>query len=253
MKVSVILPTYNESGNIIHLITRITENMPLDWDYELIVVDDNSPDHTYEIVREAFKDNPAIVAIRRTSDRGLARSILAGIEKSGGEQILVMDTDFTHDPAEIPKMLHVSRVCDIVSGSRFCAGGNMEDTPHYYSSLIYNWMMRIVLRTQVQDNLGGFFTIRRENLQKLPCGLIFFGYGDYYFRLLHYAQKRRMSIIEIPAVYSVRRKGRSKSNFLKLLYSYTSALIKLRIASAVKDPFRKTEEAACPNTKKSFL
>ncbi len=247
MKVSVILPTYNESGNIVHLLTRIMENIPADWDYELVVVDDNSPDHTYETVRQAFEDHPAIVAIRRTIDRGLAKSIWAGIERARGEQILIMDTDFTHDPAEIPKMLHVSRVCDIVSGSRFCAGGNMEDTPHYYSSLLYNWLMRVILRTQVQDNLGGFFTIQKRNLEKLPAELIFFGYGDYFFRLLHYAQKRRMSIIEIPAVYSVRRKGRSKSNFFKLLYSYTWALIKLKIQSATQDKMKSTVSEARPN------
>ena len=100
-----------------------------------------------------------------------------------------MDTDFTHDPAEIPKLLHVGEVYDIVSGSRFCAGGSMQDTQHYLSSLAYNWMIRLVLRTQIQDNLGGYFTMRREKLRQLPLDLIFCGYGDYFFRLLHCARK----------------------------------------------------------------
>ena len=100
----------------------------------------------------------------------------------------------------------------------------MQDTQHYISSLVYNWMIRLVLRTQIQDNLGGYFTMQREKLQQLPLDLIFSGYGDYFFRLLHCAQQARMSIVELPARYCTRQKGESKSNFVKLLYSYTLAL-----------------------------
>ena len=226
MKISVILPTYNEAGNIENLVHAIIKNIPSGWDYEILVVDDNSPDKTYEIVREEFKTNPAVIPILRTTERGLAKSIRAGIEKSSGDQILVMDTDFTHDPVEIPKMLHVSQVYDIVSGSRFCPGGNMDDTTHYLASLIYNWCMRLLLRTQIQDNLGGYFTIGKKKLFTLPFNNIFFGYGDYFFRLLYFAGKKGLTIVEIPAQYHNRTKGMSKSNFLKLLLSYTAAVIR---------------------------
>ena len=228
MKVSVILPTYNEASNIVALVEKIIQNIPPEWDREVIVVDDDSPDGTYRVVREALEANPSVVALRRTEDRGLARSIRAGIERSSGDQILVMDTDFTHDPLEIPKMLHVSKVYDIVSGSRFCPGGDMGSYRHYLCSLIYNWFVRIVLHTQIQDNLGGFFTISRQCLAVLPSDKIFFGYGDYYFRLLHYAQRSGMSIIEVPAYYDTRQKGSSKSKFWKLLFEYTAALLKLK-------------------------
>jgi len=238
MKVSVILPTYNEADNIVELVERVIENIPLGWDYEIIVVDDNSPDQTYQLVQSAFEDNPAVIPVLRTADRGLARAIRSGIEKALGDQVLVMDTDFTHDPAEIPKMLHVSEVYDIVSGSRFCAGGNMQNTGHYVASLLYNWLMRVVLRTQIQDNLGGFFTISKQKMESVPFDLIFFGYGDYFFRLLHYAQKRGMTVVEVPAQYRVRHKGKSKSNFMKLLFSYTHALLKLKIESAREDNSR---------------
>lgn len=235
MKVSIILPTYNEAGNIVELVERVIENIPLGWDYEIIVVDDNSPDQTYQVVQSAFEDNPAVIPVLRTADRGLAKAIRSGIEKALGDQVLVMDTDFTHDPAEIPQMLHVGEVYDIVSGSRFCAGGNMQDTGHYVASLVYNWFMRLILRTQVQDNLGGFFTIGKQNLESLPFDLIFFGYGDYFFRLLHYAQKRGMTLVEVPAQYRGRHKGKSKSNFVRLLFLYTRALLKLRIESRCED------------------
>jgi dolichol-phosphate mannosyltransferase len=231
MKVSVILPTYNEAGNIVELVNRIIQNIPPGWQYEILVVDDNSPDQTYQLAKDTFKSDPAVVPVLRTTDRGFAKSIRAGIERATGDQILVMDTDFTHDPVEIPRILHVSRVYDIVSGSRFCPGGSMQDTPHYVASLAYNWVARILLRTQIQDNLGGYFTISKKQIERLPFDNIFFGYGEYFFRLLHYAQKRGMTVVEIPAQYHARTKGASKSRFLKMLFTYTIAMIKLRLKS----------------------
>lgn len=232
MKVSVILPTYNESGNIVALVRAIKAYMPLANAHEIVVVDDNSPDRTYDLVRETFADDPDVKPLLRTEDRGLARSIRAGITVATGDQIVVMDTDFTHDPAEIPKLLHVGQVYDVVSGSRFCAGGSMQDTSHYLASLFFNWFMRIVLRTQVQDNLGGYFTIGAEKLRSLPLDLIFVGYGDYFFRLIYCAEKRGLTIVEVPARYQVRKAGYSKSNFLKMLFSYTWAILKLKLAIA---------------------
>lgn len=228
MKVSIILPTYNEVGNIVDLVNKIITNVPSNWEYEIIVVDDNSPDETFLKVKIAFKENLSVIPMLRTVDKGLAKSIRAGIERASGDQVIIMDTDFTHNPAEISKMLHVGEVYDIVSGSRFCPGGNMQDTKHYLASLIYNWFMRLILKTQVQDNLGGFFTINREKLFKLPFDKIFFGYGDYFFRILFYAHKLGLTIVEIPAIYQIRKEGTSKSNFFKMVFSYTKAVLHLR-------------------------
>jgi dolichol-phosphate mannosyltransferase len=228
MKVSVILPTYNESGNIVALVEAIRSNLPLHCEHEIIVVDDNSPDGTYDLVRNRFGGKSEVRAIRRTRDRGLANSIREGLEKASGDQILVMDTDFTHSPMEIPKMLHVAEVYDLVSGSRFCAGGAMEDVGHYLASLLYNFVLRILLRTQIQDNLGGFFTMRLDQLQRLPWDEIFHGYGDYYFRLLSYAQAAGLKIVEVPALYRERSKGASKSHFIRLLGRYSAECLRFR-------------------------
>jgi len=104
----------------------------------------------------------------------------------------------------------------------------MQDVYHYYTSMLYNWLVRLILRTQVQDNLGGFFTINRGKLDLLPFDLIFFGFGDYFFRFIYYAQKKDMHIIEIPIVYNVRRKGTKKSHVVKMLFSYTLAMLNLK-------------------------
>jgi len=93
--------------------------------------------------------------------------------------------------------------------------------------LVYNWMLRIILRTQIQDNLGGYYTISLQNLKRLPYDKIFYGYGEYFFRLLHYAQKNGMTLVEVPARYRFRRKGKSKSRFFKMLFSYLVAALAL--------------------------
>ena len=234
MKVSIILPTYNEAGNIVSLVEEILMVLPSDIQPEIIVVDDDSPDNTGEIARKTFESNPAVKILFRTEARCLAKSIRYGIEHTSGEKIIVMDTDFTHNPAEIPRMLHVGEIYDVVSGSRFSAGGNMQDKAHYFASFVYNLVLRIILRTQVQDNLGGFFLIDREKLFSLSFDKIFFGYGDYFFRLIYLSQRQGYTVIEIPAFYAVRTSGKSKSNFLKVFFSYIWSAFKFVGSSSFK-------------------
>ena len=227
--VSVVLPTYNEAANIVHLVNSIIDFMPAELPLEIIVVDDNSPDGTYMKVCDTFEGDNRIRPILRETGRGFAKSIRHGIEAARHPRLIVMDTDLTHDPVEIPQLLHVGAIYDLVSGSRFCAGGRMVDTGHYVVSMLFNWVIRLLLRTQVQDNLGGYYTADRERVLALPLDDIFRGYGEYYFRLLFYAQRAGMSVVEIPAYYNLRSYGVSKSNWLRMIWSYTSAAIALRV------------------------
>ncbi|MFN8008915.1 MAG: glycosyltransferase [Terriglobia bacterium] len=229
MFVSVILPTYNEVENIVPMVKAVISQVPAAWDYEIIVVDDNSPDRTFVTVQETFQHNPKVIPVLRTADRGLAKSIRAGAQKARGDALIFMDTDFNHNPAEIPRMLHLLQVSNVVIGSRFCAGGAMEDVPHYLMSLFYNWFLRVILRTQIQDNLSGFLAIDRQSLEQLPHEVIFFGYGDYCFRLLHYAQRLGLRLLETPVQYHTRQKGKSKSVFWKLFFLYTKELFVLKM------------------------
>ena len=234
MKVSVILPTYNEAGNIVDLVAAIKKQIPANWAREIVVVDDNSGDGTLDLVRAAYADDTEVKTILRTSNRGLAASIRAGIDVAAGDYLLVMDTDFTHRPEEIPGMLHVVQIADLVNGSRFCPGGSMADTAHYLASFAYNLLVRLIIRTQIQDNLGGFWVARASLIRRLPFEEIFFGYGDYYFRLLHFAQYAGMKIIELPSQYRERTSGASKSNFSKLLFQYSAMVLKLALRSLGK-------------------
>jgi len=224
--VTVVLPAYNEAECIGPLIREILAQAPPDA--EVLLVDDNSPDGTADVVRREFGNEPRVRVIVRTQDLGFAKSIRTGIEVARGESVIVMDTDFNHHPKVIPVLIGISPYTDLVSGSRFAPGGNMQSTGRYVLSLLYNLLIRVVLRTQVQDNLCGYFIMSKEKLLELPLEKIFFGFGDYFFRLIHYAQWKNYRIIEIPIVIGLRPAGVQKNRFFRTFLQYTRALLALR-------------------------
>ena len=254
---SVILPTYNEKENICDLIDAIAQNLAgTQLRYEVLVMDDNSPDGTAEIVRQRYAlrhvdENNAIGTLSttegtaaetareeatvrlhvRTNDKGLANSIRDGLEQADGRTLVVMDTDFNHDPAMIPQMVDLLQYYDLVIGSRFVMHGGMEDATRYWASFLYNVFIRVLFQTKIQDNLSGFFAIRRERFFELESKFdkIFYGYGDYFIRLLLLAWRKNWTIIEVPVFYILRRHGESKTGFFSILQEYTTAVLKLRI------------------------
>ena len=158
MKSSIILPTYKEKDNIVELIQVIFNALePEGLDFEVVVVDDNRPDGTAEAVRQNFDGDPRVKLFVRTSERGLATAIRYGVEHSTGQILVSMDTDFNHDPQILPQMIKFLDHYDIIIGSRFVMAGGMEDRFRQFSSLIYNYGIRLLFRTPVHDNLSGFF------------------------------------------------------------------------------------------------
>ena len=230
MKVSVILPTYNEAKNIIPLIEDIEDYLGhAEIDHELVVVDDNSPDGTAQLVRDRMEHDPNIVLLVRTQERGLATAIKHGILNSTGQVVAVMDTDFNHDPKMLPQMVMFLEYYDIIIGSRFTMGGGMENNTRYYFSFLYNIFVRIILRTQVQDNLSGFFSMRREKLLRMDLDRIFQGYGEWFIRLLFLAWREGYNMLEVPVFYILRRHGQSKSRFMRMLFDYSKTVFSLRL------------------------
>jgi len=235
--VSIILPTYNERDNICDLIDAIGREMtPGGLEWEVLVVDDSSPDGTAEAVRQRYDlaaagvNGPVKLHVR-SRDKGLAQAIRYGLEQASGRTLVVMDTDFNHDPAMIPQMVDLLRYYDLVIGSRFVMGGGMEDAIRYRLSLLYNVFIRLLFYTQIQDNLSGFFAVRRETLFPLQPKFdrIFYGYGDYFIRLLLLAWRNDWKILEVPVFYILRRHGESKTGFWDVFRDYTLAVVKLRL------------------------
>ncbi len=246
--VSVVLPTFNERDNICDLIDAICRELqPAGYRFEVLVVDDSSPDGTAEVVRGRYNlvDGSVVGGggripkyaggtlrlFVRTQDKGLAASIRDGLLLAQGQTLVVMDTDFNHDPAMIPQMVDMLRHYDLVIGSRFVMRGGMEDRQRYHFSQLYNVFIRALFHTQIQDNLSGFFAVRRDRLYSLAplFPRIFYGYGDYFIRLLLVAWRSDWKILEVPVFYILRRHGASKTGFWSVFKKYTAAVLQLRV------------------------
>ena len=232
--VSVILPTFQECENIVPLVRELRQEFNrIGARYEILVVDDRSPDGTAKTARAAFADDNGVVIVERLANPGLALSIREGIEKSHGSVILVMDTDFNHQPKDAVLISEVAKLVDLGIGSRFIFGGGMPNRLRYFLSYLYNLFMRISLGTRMDDNLSGLFAIRRAALFKLYVDMIFWGYGDYFFRLLLLSQREGMTHVQVPVFYGERAAGGSKTRFMSIFMRYTREVVRLMYLRAV--------------------
>lgn len=223
---SIILPTYNEEGNIIPLVRDIISTLQSS-SFEILIIDDNSPDGTAEKAKKEFHHDKRIRIFVKKKDKGLARAIMYGIQKSKGVYILVMDTDFNHNPNDIPKFLRLKGKYDLIVGSRYIAGGGMENRMRYYASFLYNLIIRFVLSLPTKDSLSGFFLTRRDILEKVDFETTFIGYGDYFIRLLKNIHRHTQSICEVPVFYKNRFSGESKSKLFKMCLDYSRTVFDL--------------------------
>ena len=228
-KVSVVLPTYNERGNIAELSLQLIKAIKkAGYSAEIIIVDDSSPDRTGEEAKKLSRKHTEVKVIVRT-ERGLATAIRRGINESSGEIIIAMDTDFSHSPVFVPALLKELRNADAVFASRYASGGSMEtDRVQYYLSKLFNYVIQLLLGISVLDSTGGFFAIKKEALRGLNMEKVFRGYGDYCFRMLYALKPRKLRIKEIPFKYMPRKYGRSKTPLLRTGLSYGIEALKLR-------------------------
>jgi len=229
-KVSVILPTYNERGNIVELSKELIKELTqAGYAPEIIIVDDSSPDGTGEIAKTLSKKNKAVKTIIRT-ERGLGSAVGRGMQESTGSIIVLMDCDFSHPPKFVPVLLKQLEHADAVFASRYLAGGSMDtDQLQYYLSKLFNNVIKTLLGIPVLDSTGGFFAIKRNILKGLNMERVFTGYGDYCFRMLYALKPSRLNIKEIPFKYMPRRYGKSKTNLVNAAVSYGIEALKLRL------------------------
>jgi len=224
---SVVLPTYNEAATISAVVAELCAVLGRHGaPYEILVVDDASPDGTADRVAADHRESDGVRVVRRTPPHGLALSIREGLERARGDVLVVMDADFNHDPADVPRLLAHLGAAELVGGSRFLPGGGMYSLTRQLGSRLMNLVIRAVVRTGVRDNLSGFFAVRRATLAPLPFDAIFFGYGDFYFRLLWYVRRSGGRIEEIPVRYRPREGGESKSPLVRMVFNYTADAVR---------------------------
>lgn len=187
--ISVILPTYNETDNIIPLLKELS-NVLKAYTHELIVVDDNSSDGTYLKVKNHARENKNIRCILHAGEPELGGSILEGINNSQGEIIIGMDADLNHNPKLIPILIDQLKNHDIAIASRFIPGGGMRNKFRYFTSFGFNLLLKLCFAFPILDNTSGFYAITKRKLLTLNIEFIYQGYGEYHLRLLKQAQKK---------------------------------------------------------------
>lgn len=232
MKSIVVIPTYNEKDNIINIINAILE---VKNDMHVLVVDDNSPDGTANLVKDFAQTNSNIHIIVRAGKMGLGTAYCEGFAwalENGYEAIMEMDADFSHDPKEIPNFMEAIKEYDLVIGSRYSVGVNVVNWPLRRLILSYgaNIYARFITGIPVHDATGGFKCFRAEALRKIDLTRIKSnGYG-FQIEMNFKLWKKGARIKEIPIIFIDRRSGVSKMN-KKIIYEALFLVWKLKIAS----------------------
>lgn len=237
--ISIILPTYCEAGNIAKLIKALIKHIKLQsktYKLEIIVIDDDSLDGTAQEVQKLINQKLPVKIFVRKNQRGLATAIALGIKKSKGNIIVLMDTDFNHQPKDLPRLLKpiLNKQADLVIGSRYISGGGMHVTEankfQFFLSKYGNFFVnRLLLNLPVHESLSGFVVFKHSILKNLNLSAIFQGYGDYCIRLLFKANQQGFTITEIPVIYGKRQWGESKTNLVKIFFDYLITSLKLRL------------------------
>lgn len=243
-QVSILIPTYNESENIIEFLKSVQKNLPEEIFSEIIVIDDNSPDGTGKIVEEYIRNNGKIsenkiFVINRKGKKGLSSAILDGIHQSKGNNILVMDSDFSHPPEIITKMIQTLKnsQCDIVIASRYIKGGGVTGWPfkRKLMSKVATKIAKKGLGIKNSDPMSGFFAFKRAVIN----GIKFDAIG--YKMLLEILVKAKgVTVKEIPYTFSNRQVGSSKLSS-SIIIDYIKSVWKLyRYGKAVGEQEKRT-------------
>jgi dolichol-phosphate mannosyltransferase len=229
-QISIIIPTYNESQNIINILKSIKENLPKNILAQTIVVDDNSPDGTGKIVEDYLKNlkkmtDYTIEIIHRKAKDGLGSAIMKGIQQAKGDMIVVMDSDFSHPPQIIPKLIESIKKYqyDIAVASRYIKGGKIQgwSLKRKMMSKFATLIAKKGLGIDTKDPMSGFFAFKRNIIKELNIDAI-----GYKILLEILVKTKGVNIKEIPYTFQDRELGSSKLD-MKTITDYYKSVWKL--------------------------
>ncbi|MGN6201550.1 MAG: polyprenol monophosphomannose synthase [Solirubrobacterales bacterium] len=207
-----VLPTYEEAGNIEQIIRRALASMP--EGSRVLVVDDNSPDGTGEIAEKLTGELPVEV-LHRAGKEGLASAYIAGFRQAlerGAGLVLQMDSDFSHDPVDLRRLIEASERADLVLGSRYVAGGGVRDWSLVRQAISRGGSAyaRTILGIEVKDLTGGFKCFHREVLEAIDLDAISSQGYAFQVEMTYRALQKGFRVLEIPIVFRDRQVGNSK-------------------------------------------
>jgi dolichol-phosphate mannosyltransferase len=208
-----VLPTYNEASNLEPMVAAVRERLP--ERRRVLVVDDSSPDGTGSIADRLAAIHPDVSVIHRSRRRGLGAAYVAGFREAlggGADLVAQMDADFSHDPADLPRLIAAVRGADLALGSRYVTGGGVEEwgSVRRFISRGGSTYARGVLGVDVRDLTGGFKVFRREVLEAIDVASISaVGYA-FQVETTYRAIRAGFRVVELPIVFRDRRVGDSK-------------------------------------------
>jgi len=234
LDITVVLPTFNERENIAPLIERGLAALAA-YDAEMLVVDDDSPDGTWQAVAALAERNPRVRLIRRIGERGLTSAIAAGIAAARGAWVGWMDCDLSMPPEDLPRLAAaLADGADLAAGSRYLPGG--RDAGHSwvgraFSRTINLWAW-LLLDRRITDYTSGFILARRPVFDQIDLRG---DYGEYCIDLLYRAVRAGLRVVEVPYVCMPRETGESKTATNPLGYvtrgwKYVVTIVRLRLS-----------------------
>jgi dolichol-phosphate mannosyltransferase len=218
VKITIIIPTYNEAENLPRLVQAIfTQDIP---GLKLLVVDDRSPDGSGEIADGLAREFPGrIEVLHRRGPRGLGRAYVFGFEhalRGDAEAIGQMDCDFSHPPEKLPELVAKLAECDLALGSRYIPGGSVDARWPVWRKGLSRWAnfyARTILGLPVKDVTGGFRLWRRHMLARIPYQQVVSNGYVFLVELLYLAQRAGCRFGEVPIHFADRQWGQSKMKF----------------------------------------
>lgn len=239
---TIILPTYNERDNLEELIRRIFRTLK-GKGFEIIIVDDNSPDGTAEFAEELGKKYGKIIVVKRNKKLGISSAFLTGFLKSRGKYIILMDADLQHPPEKIPEIIdYLDKGYDLVIASRFLKKSRIYGLTFYrkLTSILISYFIRIFIpKIKVRDPLSGFFGVKREVIEHVHKRIKFKRGFKILIEIL--ANSNNLKIKEIPFDFQKRKYGKSKVNNIVVIelikqiiyYSEISRIIKFSLVGFI--------------------
>jgi len=214
--ISIVIPTYNERNNIDPLCNKIAISLNSKYEYELIFVDDNSPDATYEEINNLMQKYPMIHLIKRKGKLGLGSAVREGFNKASGDYWIMMDADLSHDPIYLVDIIKALDSNDVVIGSRHVKGGGVKNWPFYrkFISSVASYIARMILTVPVKDITSGFAGFRKEILEDTLTKLTPKGFKILVEIIVHL---KHAKIKEIPIIFVDRQYGKSKLSFKEII------------------------------------
>ncbi|MBS1883635.1 MAG: polyprenol monophosphomannose synthase [Actinobacteria bacterium] len=208
-----VLPTYNEAENIEPFVAAVRTHLP--DDARVLIVDDGSPDGTGERADRLAERHANVSVLHRRSKEGLGPAYIAGFRRAlagGAGLVLEMDSDFSHDPAYLPRLLDAAAGADLVIGSRYVSGGGVSDwgPMRRLISRGGSAYSRFVLGVDVQDLTGGFKCFRREVLEAIDLDSVEVRGYAFQVEMTYRAIRLGFKVVEVPIVFRDRRAGESK-------------------------------------------